>query len=93
MLGERERERAEEEITKQHLDGVNYFWLKKNGLFFVFTNKVNISPALTMELLNRLTKVFKDYCGVLSEESIRTNFVLIYELLDEILVGFSCQSC
>ena len=38
-----------------------------------------------MELLVRLTKVFKDYCGVLSEETIRKNFVLIYELLDETL--------
>jgi AP-4 complex subunit mu-1 len=40
-----------------------------------------------LELLNRITKVFKDYCGILSEESIRTNFVLVYELLDEMLDG------
>jgi len=38
-----------------------------------------------IELLTRLTKLFKDYCGVLSEETIRTNFTLIYELLDEII--------
>jgi AP-4 complex subunit mu-1 len=38
-----------------------------------------------LELLNRLSKVFKDYCGVLTEESIRKNFVLIYELLDEMM--------
>jgi AP-4 complex subunit mu-1 len=68
-----------------HLDGVNYMWLKKNGLFFVVCNKVNISPVLVMEFLNRLTKVFKDYCGVLTEESIRSNFVLLYELLDELV--------
>lgn len=35
--------------------------------------------------MNRLAKVFKDYCGVLNEESIRRNFTLIYELLDEML--------
>ncbi len=83
----------------QHLDGINYFYLKKSGLYFVFTNKVNISAAYVVcvlyflyssvfqvELLTRLTKLFKDYCGVLTEESIRTNFVLIYELLDEIMV-------
>ena len=29
--------------------------------------------------------MFKDYCGILTEESIRANFILIYELLDEIL--------
>ena len=38
-----------------------------------------------LELLNRLAKVFKDYCGILTEESIRKNFVLIYELVDEML--------
>jgi len=27
----------------------------------------------------------QDYCGVLSEESVRRNFVLVYELLDEVI--------
>lgn len=44
-----------------------------------------VSPSFVLELLERLAKVFKDYCGVLSEESIRKNFILIYELLDEAL--------
>jgi AP-4 complex subunit mu-1 len=67
------------------LDKVNYLWTRKNGLFFVFTARHNTSPAFVMELLIRMTRVFKDYCGTLSEESLRTNFVLIYELLDEIV--------
>ena len=29
--------------------------------------------------------MFKDYCGVLTEEAIRKNFILIYELLDEVI--------
>ena len=33
----------------------------------------------------RIAKVIKDYCGVLNEESIRKNFILVYELLDEML--------
>ena len=36
-------------------------------------------------MLNRLAKIFKDYCGVLTEESIRKNFILVYELLDEMI--------
>jgi AP-4 complex subunit mu-1 len=32
-----------------------------------------------------LANLCKDYCGILTEESIRVNFVLIYELLDEAL--------
>jgi len=38
-----------------------------------------------MEVLNRVSKVIKDFCGVLTEEAIRKNFVLIYEILDESL--------
>ena len=30
-----------------------------------------------------MLKIFRDYCGVLSEEAIRKNFVLIYEIIDE----------
>ena len=30
-------------------------------------------------------KVIKDHCGVLNEEAIRKNFVLIYEIIDEML--------
>jgi AP-4 complex subunit mu-1 len=33
----------------------------------------------------RIANLCKDYCGVLTEESIRLNFVLIYELLDEVI--------
>lgn len=29
--------------------------------------------------------MFKDYCGTLSEEAIRKNFILLYELLDEMM--------
>ncbi len=35
----------------------------------------------------RLAGLCKDYCGVLNEEAIRLNFVLIYELLDEVMVS------
>jgi hypothetical protein len=45
-----------------------------------------VSPSFSLELLDRLAKVFKDYCGVLTEEAIRKNFILIYELLDEMIV-------
>ncbi len=36
-------------------------------------------------MLDRIAKVFKDYCGMMSEEAIRKNFILLYELLDEIV--------
>lgn len=114
---------------------MNFLFVRKNGLLFGATTRFNVSPSTTIELLNRMAKVFKDYCGVLSEvrrkaallrtaswcscfsqvgsrsiklavyiriphphrlssharactlaqESIRKNFILVYELLDEMM--------
>jgi len=68
-----------------HSDGLNYAFIRRNGLYIACTTRFNVSPTSTLELLNRLAKVFKDYCGVLTEESIRRNFTLVYELLDEMM--------
>lgn len=67
------------------IDAVTYLWVKKNGLIFACNTRFNASASLCIELLNRVIKVVRDYCGVLSEEAIRKNFILIYELLDEVL--------
>ncbi|KEG14042.1 AP-4 complex subunit mu [Trypanosoma grayi] len=63
--------------------GVNFCFVKRRELLFVCTSLVNASSSLTVEILLRIVKVIKDYLGVLSEESIRKNFTLVYELLDE----------
>ncbi|KAG8632823.1 hypothetical protein MANES_18G059600v8 [Manihot esculenta] len=68
-----------------NVDGVNYFHVKVVGLFFVATSRVNVSPSLVLELLQRVARVIKDYLGILNEDSLRKNFVLVYELLDEVI--------
>nr|ALD47956.1 adaptor protein complex 4 subunit mu [Isochrysis galbana] len=68
-----------------NVDGVNYMCVRKSGLFFLATTLHNVPPAYVIELLTQLTKVCKDYIGVLNEESLRKNFTLIYELVDEIM--------
>jgi AP-1 complex subunit mu len=40
-----------------------------------------------------LSQVFKDYFGELEEESIRDNFVVVYELLDETMDFGYPQTC
>jgi AP-4 complex subunit mu-1 len=54
---------------------------------------VNLSPALVLELLQRIARVTKDYLGVLNEDSLRKNFVLVYELLDEMIVSYFPNAC
>mmetsp|Transcript_7668 Transcript_7668/g.34082 ORF Transcript_7668/g.34082 Transcript_7668/m.34082 type:complete len:114 (+) Transcript_7668:531-872(+) len=40
---------------------------------------------MLLEFLNKLVEVFKEYFKEVQEESIRDNFVIIYELLDEMM--------
>jgi len=66
-------------------DGVHYLHVLDGGMYFVFTTRVNVSPGQALELLHRLCELLRDFCGVLSEEGVRKNFVLAYELVDEVL--------
>jgi AP-4 complex subunit mu-1 len=66
-------------------EGLHFLYIRRNGLYFVGATKFNVPPAFGLELLSRIAGVCKDYCGLLNEESIRLNFVLVYELLDEVL--------
>jgi len=63
---------------------VNYYSLRTNSLFFVLTaidGPITPPPSFTIELLARLAATFRDYCGILSEECVRRNIVLCYEIL------------
>ncbi|EGG13924.1 hypothetical protein DFA_11685 [Cavenderia fasciculata] len=68
-----------------NLEGINYIYIKKREMYFVFTTMSLVSPSLAFELLNRISKIIQDYTASLTEEAIRFNFTLIYELLDEIM--------
>ena len=58
-------------------------YIKHNNLYLCAVTCKNSNAALIVSFLYKLASVFKDYFGVLEEESIRDNFVIIYELLDE----------
>lgn len=66
-------------------DGINYVFIRPNGLYIVATTRFNVVPTIVIEFLNSVVKNIKDYCGVFTEEAIRKNFVLVYELIDEMM--------
>lgn len=47
--------------------------------------KRNTNATEILLFLHKLVEVFTEYFKVLEEESIRDNFVIIYELLDEMM--------
>ncbi|XP_046859814.1 AP-4 complex subunit mu-like isoform X2 [Xenia sp. Carnegie-2017] len=68
-----------------NINGVHYIYIHTAGLYFVLNTKKQVSPNFVLEFLQRFAAICKDYCGTLNENSIQQNFVLIYEILDEVL--------
>lgn len=61
----------------------NLWTYQHNNLYLVGVTCKNSNVALILTYLYQLTALFQDYFSTLNEESIRDNFVIIYELLDE----------
>jgi len=63
--------------------GETFVYIQHNNLYLCAVTCRNSNAALIVTFLYKLAAVFKDYFGNLEDESIRDNFVCIYELLDE----------
>jgi len=68
-----------------HEDGVTFCWITYNNLYLLGVTQRNSNAMMIMTFLYKLTEVFRDYFKELEEESIRDNFVITYELLDEMV--------
>ena len=55
------------------------------SLLVVCTTKINANVAMVLSFLYKCVRVFCEYFKELEEESIRDNFVIVYELLDELM--------
>ena len=70
-----------------------FLYVKVGSMYAVAVASGNAQAALAFQFLHEVVKVLKNYFGDFTEESIRNNFVLIYELLDEVLDYGYPQNC
>jgi len=66
-------------------EGVTYLYLQHSNLYLLAVTKSNVNAASTVYFLHKLIDVFTKYFEQLEEESVRDNFVTVYELLDEMM--------
>lgn len=83
LLMEKEEEGCVTPILTHN--GITFMYIKYNNLYLVATTKKNANVALVFVFLHKIVQVFIEYFKELEEESIRDNFVIIYELLDELM--------
>lgn len=65
-------------LVSQSTSFINKPWRQLN----LTVTRCNASAALVFEFIYRFITVARSYFGKLDEESVKNNFVLIYELLD-----------
>jgi AP-3 complex subunit mu len=61
--------------------------IQHHGLFFLAVVKNDTPPLLVLEFLQRVVEVFGHYMTDVTEESIKDKFVIVYQVLDEMMDG------
>ncbi|KAG8887331.1 hypothetical protein FRB98_000200 [Tulasnella sp. 332] len=75
------------------LGSTSFFHVRVNNVYIMAVTKNNANAALVFEFIYKFMNIGRSYFGKVDEESVRNNFVLIYELIDEILdFGFPQNS-
>lgn len=63
----------------------SFFHVKRGSIWLCAVARTNVNAVMVFQFLHRMLDVMGQYFGKVNEENIKNNFVLIYELLDEIL--------
>ncbi|XP_038980321.1 AP-3 complex subunit mu isoform X7 [Phoenix dactylifera] len=61
------------------------FQIFREGITFLACAQVEMPPLMGIEFLCRVADVLTDYLGGLNEDLIKDNFIIVYELLDEMM--------
>ncbi|KAL3591070.1 hypothetical protein D5086_009710 [Populus alba] len=61
------------------------FQIVREGITFLACTQVEMPPLMGIEFLCRVADVLSDYLEGLNEDVIKDNFVIVYELLDEMI--------
>ncbi|GKV14563.1 hypothetical protein SLEP1_g25418 [Rubroshorea leprosula] len=66
-------------------NGVTYMFIQHSNVYLMTASRQNCNAASLLSFLHRVVDVFRHYFEELEEESLRDNFVVVYELLDEMM--------
>mmetsp|Transcript_4563 Transcript_4563/g.13468 ORF Transcript_4563/g.13468 Transcript_4563/m.13468 type:complete len:435 (+) Transcript_4563:57-1361(+) len=70
----------------QNINGCHFIHTMQGDVVLVAATKDNVNVILVLKVLYKMVEIFRAYFGgSFDENQVRRNFVLIYELLDEII--------
>lgn len=63
----------------------SFFHVKRGNIWICAVARRNVNAAMVFQLLHSVLCIMKEYFGRVTEDNIKNNFVLIYEVLDEVI--------
>ncbi len=72
---------------------VVYTFQQHKNIIFLLISDRNENTMILLEFLKNFIQLLKGYFKEVEEESIKDNFIIIYELLDEIIDNGYIQNC
>ncbi|XP_013784812.1 AP-2 complex subunit mu-like [Limulus polyphemus] len=63
----------------------SYFHIKRANIWLAAVTRQNVNASMVFQFLHKTVEVMQSYFGKITEDNVKNNFVLVYELLDEIL--------
>jgi AP-2 complex subunit mu-1 len=68
------------------LDGSSFMYIRQNDIVIAAITRSNATASTVFQFLYEIVDVFRAYFdGKFSEQAIKSNFTLVYELLDEVM--------
>ena len=76
------------------IEGTSFIFIRHKNLFLVAATKGNPNVSLLFEYLYQKIKILKSYLGEdFDDDSLQSNFTLVYELFDETMDYGYPQNC
>ena len=76
------------------VDGTSFLYIRHKNMFLCGATRRNPNPALILEFLFQKLRILKSYLGDdFTDENVKGNFTLIYELFDETMDYGYPQNC
>ncbi|QDZ24782.1 subunit mu of clathrin/coatomer adator AP-2 complex [Chloropicon primus] len=69
----------------KNLGSCNFLYVKVTNVYVLAVTNKNAHAAMCLNFISDMIRLMRGYFGNFNEDAIRNNFVLVYELLDEIM--------
>jgi AP-1 complex subunit mu len=83
LLAEQEEDNTVTPVIQD--ENVTFVFIKHSNIYVVSTTNKNSNSMMLISFMHSFCRVLTQYFTTLEEESIRDNFVVIYELMDELI--------